>query len=343
MNPEAKLVKRILLIKPRGIGDVLLSTIILENLKNYYTFAEIDYLVEPFVKPVLENISLINSVHTIGKKEFPLKAAARLRKYRYDMIIDLWSNPRSAQITFLTGAKFRVGFGYRGRKYAYNIRGTSAKGAHHSAEHNLELLHTLGIPVISKKIHFNLTPDEIKKAKHYFAENIKTTKPVIGIIPAGGWPSKRCDAVKWVEICRAIENKFDLKFLILWGPGDEKDSEYICNELGEVSHIAPPTELREMAALINQCDLVIANDSGPMHIAAALNIPTIGIFGPTNPKAHGPYSQNSSYVIKEDLFCIICNKLTCPYNHECMLELPVEKILSAIEKTGSDKIFKAGR
>ena len=88
-----------------------------------------------------------------------------------------------------------------------------------------------------------------------------------------------------------------------------------------------------MAALIKKCKAVIANDSGPMHISAAMAIPTIGLFGPTDPKKHGPYSDNSSYVIKDDLNCIICNKLECPYNHECMKELPVDKILSLLNKS----------
>ena len=82
-----------------------------------------------------------------------------------------------------------------------------------------------------------------------------------------------------------------------------------------------------MSALINNCSLIIANDSGPMHISAALGIPTLGLFGPTDPKKHGPYSENSNYVIKSDLHCIICNKLTCPYNHECMKELPIDEVL----------------
>jgi ADP-heptose:LPS heptosyltransferase len=75
--------------------------------------------------------------------------------------------------------------------------------------------------------------------------------------------------------------------------------------------------------------LVIANDSGPMHISAALGVPTLGIFGPTNPKGHGPYSPVGGYVIREDLFCIVCNLLICPYQHECMRMLPVEEVVKA--------------
>jgi ADP-heptose:LPS heptosyltransferase len=121
-------------------------------------------------------------------------------------------------------------------------------------------------------------------------------------------------------------------YLILWGPGDESDANFIKTNLPNDSVLIPEVKIGKLSALIKNCDLVIANDSGPMHISAALGIPTLGIFGPTNPKAHGPYSPNSDYVIKGDLHCIICNKLECAYNHECMKDLPVEDVVNKTEK-----------
>lgn len=329
LNPSQ--IKKILIIKPRGIGDVVLSTILLDNLKAHFREAKIDYLTERFAKSVVENLTDVDKVLTMEKNEFSLKVALRIKKEKYDLIIDSWCNPRTAQITFFSGVKYRVGYAYRGRKYAYNLRATSDKGINHTAEHNLELLKPLNVNFVSKKIHFSLKKDEINSAKKYFQENFLKDKLVIGIIPAGGWQSKRCDAEKWVEICEAILKKYDTSFLVLWGPGDEKDSEYIQNMLKESAVIAAETSIREMAALVNECKIIIANDSGPMHISAALGVPTLGIFGPTDPEKHGPYSQNSDYIIKEDLFCIICNKLECPYNHECMKELPVGTVLKKIE------------
>jgi lipopolysaccharide heptosyltransferase II len=325
-------IKKILCIKPRGIGDIVLSTIILDDLKKTFPSAEIHYLTETFAKDSLANNLLVSKVHTMEKTEFVLKVALRLRKEKYDMIIDLWSNPRSAQITFLTHSKYRVGFSYRGRRYAYNILGTSEKGEHHAAEHNLELLKALGIATPSKRIHFNVSEYENEWAKEFIKTNLPSDKKIIGIIPSGGWLSKKCDASKWVEICNAIKQKYNAFFLILWGPGDESDASYIKNDLMENAFLIPKVKIGKLSALIKNCDLVIANDSGPMHIAAALGIPTLGIFGPTNPKAHRPYSPNSDYVIKEDLHCIICNKLECPYNHECMKELPVGEVLNKVQK-----------
>lgn len=328
LNPSE--IKKILCIKPRGIGDVVLSTIVLDNLHNHFSNTRIDYLTEHFAKPALKYNPLINKILTMQKTEFPLKVAWRIRKEKYDMIIDLWSNPRTAQITFFSGAKFKVGYAYRGRKYAYNILGTSEKGEHHSAEHNLELLKPLGVNIVSKKIHYYVGEIEKLVADEFFNENNLNDKLVFGIIPAGGWDSKRCDKSKWVEICKEAIKNFNCKILVLWGPGDESDADFIKSNLGDDCLLAPKSTLPQMAALISKCKFVIANDSGPMHISAALNIPTLGIFGPTNPKAHGPYSSNSDYIIKEDLHCIICNKLVCPLQHECMRELNAKDVMGKI-------------
>ena len=151
MKLEQSEIKKILIIKPRGIGDVVLSTILLDNLKAYFKDAKIDYLTEPFAKPAVENLADVNKVLTMGKKEFSLKVAMRIRREKYNMIIDTWSNPRTAQMTFFSGVKYRVGFGYRGRKYAYNIKAISDRGSHHMAEHNLELLKALNVPIVTKE------------------------------------------------------------------------------------------------------------------------------------------------------------------------------------------------
>ncbi len=324
-------IRKILCIKPRGIGDIILSTIILENLAAYFPYAQIDYLTEKFAKTAVENNPFVTKVLTMNEGEFPLLVALRIKKEKYDLILDLWSNPRTAQITFLSGVKYRVGFSYRGRKYAYNIHATSERGNVHSAEHNLELLQPLNIPVISKNIHFYVSESDDEYGRNFINKYFRNNALVVGIIPAGGWASKRCDAVKWIEICSAINKKYKVQYLILWGPGDEYDADYIKNHFPDKTVLAPKTTVSQMSGLIKNCDFILANDSGPMHISVALNVPTLGIFGPTDPKKHGPYSVISDYVLKEDLFCIVCNYLECPYNHECMLQLSNYEIIKKFD------------
>jgi len=327
-------INKILLIKPRGIGDIVLSTIVLDNLSSCFPSAEIHYLVEEFAKQSVENNPLIKKIHTMQKTEFAYFVARRIRKEKYDLIIDMWSNPRSAQITFLSGAKYRLGYSYRGRRYAYNIKANAGRGDVHSSEHNLELLKAIDVPITSKNIHYHINENSQIKADIFIKKSKLINTTIIGIIPSGGWESKRCDAEKWIEICRELVDQFDVSLLLLWGPGDERDVEKIKNDLKDKIVVSPETDVDEMATLINNCDLIIANDSGPMHIAAALDVPTLGLFGPTDPKNHGPYNKSSAYIIKDDLHCIICNKLTCPYDHECMKELPVDKVMLKVEQLG---------
>lgn len=330
-------IHRILCIKPRGIGDIVLSTIVLENLRRHFPAAQIHYLTEEFARLSVSDNPYVDKVLTFRKNDFILGIIAKIRREKYDIVFDFWSNPRTAQLTFFSGARIKVGFPYRGRKYAYNILADPGRGKNHSAEHNLELLRPLDIPVISKNIHFYLSDEQKNRAQEFFSETFSNDDTVIGIIPSGGWASKRCDAIKWIEFCQVILRKIKCRFLVLWGPGDELDATEIYTALKGNSVLAPQTDVAEMAGLISRCDMVIANDSGPMHIAAAMKIPTLGIFGPTDPEKHGPYSPNSDFIIRDELHCIICNKLECPYNHECMTELSAELLLSKVVKLINEK------
>ena len=324
-------IKKILCIKPRGIGDIILSTIILENQRSAFTKAEIHYLTEEFAKRAVENNPFVSKILTYKKSNSIFSIIQKIRREKYDLVLDLYSNPKTAQITFFSGAKYRAGYDKKGRKYAYNFRGKLGTIGKHAAEDNLVLLDTLNIPIISKNIFYQTTEDEKKYAEKFLIDKINRNDfRLIGIIPSGGWESKRCDASKLIEICNEIQKSISAKFIILWGPGDEKDAKEIFEGLIPNPLIAPNTTFGELSGLIEKCDLIIANDSGPMHAAAALGIQTIGIFGPTNPENHKPFLANSDYVIKSDLHCIICNKLICPYNHECMLELnPKEFVMKA--------------
>jgi ADP-heptose:LPS heptosyltransferase len=337
MKIDNKKIKKILCIKPRGIGDIILSTIVLENLKAALPNSEIHYLTEEFAKRAVENNPYVSKVLTYNKNKFVLSAIRKVRKEKYDLVFDFWSNPKTAQITFFSGAKYRVGFEKRGRKYAYNFIGKTGSMGKHASEDNLVLLNVLDIPIISKKIIYQTTKEEILFAEDFLNKKFdRSNNLLIGIIPSGGWQSKRCDALKWIEICKEIQKNIKAKFIILWGPGDEKDAKIISEGLQPTPIMAPKSSFGELSALIEKCDLIIANDSGPMHVAAALGKPTLGIFGPTDPQAHRPYSGNSSYVIHSELDCIMCTKLICPLNHECMLELPAEKVIREIEKLVAD-------
>ncbi|NWG27018.1 MAG: glycosyltransferase family 9 protein [Ignavibacteriaceae bacterium] len=182
---EREEIKKILCIKPRGIGDIILSTIVLENIKAAFPHSEIHYLTEEFAKRAVENNPFVSKILTFNKKDFVLSIIRKVRTENYDLIFDFWSNPKTAQVTFFSGAKYRVGFEKQGRKYAYNFSGKNGTMGEHAAEDNLVLLKAFEIPIISKRIIYQTTEEEKQFATN-FLNDLDTDKLLIGIIPSGG-------------------------------------------------------------------------------------------------------------------------------------------------------------
>ncbi len=334
-------VKRILIIKLRGIGDVVLSTIVVKNLKKDFPDSEISYLTEEPSKPVLENISLIKNVLVLEKMTLlnKIKMLLLLRQYRFDLILDFYSNPTTALFTFLSGARYKAGFPYKGRKYAYNLFGPAERNKYHAALLHIEFLKMLGIESSEKEILFQLNNEDKLFINNFLSRIVKDKKMLVGLCPTGGWSSKKCDPAKLAEIGNHITQKYDANVLIIWGPGDENDAKDILLTMKtETTYLAPKTNLLQMAAMISKCTFVICNDSGPMHIAAALKVPVLALFGPTDPELQGPFGEKHEWINLLELDCIKCNLLECPKNHECFLQLPIrhimEKVDSLIKKNG---------
>lgn len=289
--------------------------------------ASIDYLTEKASLPVLNSLPQIKRVIVYERKESFLQLVKTIRKEKYDMVFDFYSNPRSAQLTLLSGARYRIGFPYRGRKYAYNLYAPSERGKYHSADLHLKFLELLNIPIVSNELLFVLKDSAIDTAEKIIKSFSLIEKKFAIIIPGGGWNSKRCDPEKFIEIGNEVFKEFKTNFLILWGPDDKHEAEKIHAGLSNISFLAPPTSIQEMAAIIKRALFTISNDSGPMHISAAVKTPTLGLFGPTDPKLQGPYGENHNYVQLENLKCIKCNLLNCPLNHECFFQIPVESVI----------------
>lgn len=330
---DKKEIKKIGILKPRGIGDVILSTVVIDNLLEEFPEAELHYLTEAPSVPAITPLKQIGKVVQLNLKNISglISTIKKIRSEKYDLLFDFYSNPKTAQITFLSGAKYRAGFPYRGRKYAYNLFGPAERGKFHAAQLHIEFLRELGINTTSSNLHFGLDESDYSFAEKYFEENNLSDNSVCGVIPGGGWKSKRCDSIKFAEFADEIIKTFNVNILILWGPGDKDEAEAIKNFSKNNLLIAPPTTINQMGALISRCSFIVANDSGPMHISTAIGTPTLALHGPTNPKMQGPFGKKHDYIRLEELECIGCNLLDCPRNHECFLQLPSERVIEKIQ------------
>lgn len=341
MTLDKKSISRILIIQPRGLGDVVLSTVVANNVHREFPGARIDYLVHKPNQTALEKIPFINEVISYKREEFKggLKALLTVRKNRYDLVIDLYCTPRTALDAFMSGAAWRAGRKLRWRGFAYNVEiPIETSPLLHQVQRHIQFLKALGVGSDSTEVFFGRGEDDIGFADTFFGETFETGQLVVGISPGGNWPARKCDPVKLTEIGDAILDTYHTQLLLIWGPGERDEINEIRSLMRNPVVLAPPTDIRQMGALISRCSLFISNNSGPMHISVAVGTPVLSIAGPVDPVRQGPYGDAHGSVRLDELDCIGCNLKVCSRNHECFLQLPVSRVMDAlasiIEKNG---------
>lgn len=326
-------INSILVIKLRAVGDVLLSTPVIQNLHEHFPHARIDFLTDKFAEGVVAGNPWITNVITFDKRRTSSLALIReVRRARYDLVIDLFSNPRSAVITWMSGARVRVGFPFRWRKYAFTIVIPPRGSEVHNIEFNLDALRRLEIPVRHHDPYFPIDKASKDFAAEWIVQNKLDGKFIVAMNPSGGWYTKRWGLEHYARMGDLISERYDATVLLLWGPGEKEDALTIQAAMKAHSHIIPQTTLTGLGAFIQRCDVVVSNDSGPMHIAAALKVPTLGIFGPTNPLLQGPFGNQNLWVRNEELDCLSCNLTKCPIGNICMTQLEVDRVLKAFDQ-----------
>ena len=346
-------VQKILIIKLRAIGDVVLSTAVIPNLKKIYQSAAIHFAVEPAGKEVITGNESIDRVVVLPakktKQSFSLKRmiesirfVQNLRKEKYDLVFDLFGNPRSAFLTWMTGAKYRVGFDFRGRKYAYNIRVQPRGDRVHEVDFNLDALRELNIPIVHRFPQFPVPVEAEEKINRWIATQQIRESFLIGIHPWGSWEAKRWGLTHFAELADRLSEAYRATVIVLWGPGEQHHAKKVCSLARTSPALAPETTLKELGALLSRCDLVIANDSGPMHISAAVGTKTIGIFGPTSWRLQGPFGPRNDVAYKKGLTCLGCNRLTCD-ELICMKTLSVDDVMEVVQRVVSMKTYSGSK
>jgi ADP-heptose:LPS heptosyltransferase len=247
-------------------------------------------------------------------------------------VIDLFGNPRTALMTYLSGARHRVGYEFRGRRYAYNILVRPRGGEVHNTEFNLDALRALGIEIIDEEISFSISEAEQEYAERFVRQNRLNGELVVGLNSSGSWYTKRWGLRKFAMLGDQLVEKYKARVVLLWGPGELDDVSQIQGMMRSSSIIPPKTSLKQLGALLKRCSLIVSNDAGPMHLAAVLGVPTIGIYGPTNPHFQGPIGEGSSWVRLEGLGCLGCNLTSCAIGHLCMERLTVDAVMHAVRQ-----------
>lgn len=307
----------------------------LRALRKRFPTAHISWLVRAGLEDILSGHPDLNSV-IIFKRNEPIsifkhlfQLIRKLRADRYDLVLELQGDIRGGALAWLSRTPIRLGF----EAGSFRIEPIStvftnfkiAEGkASHIIDKNLNFARRLGAEV--EGISFGITASEVeKKYIDRFLKKEVGNRRIVILHPGAAWLTKKWPIEKYAILADKIKANFtDTAVIITYGPGEKKDAEKIKSLSHSVPIISPPTTLGELIALIERCKVLLASDTGPLHLATALGKKVIGLYGPTDEIRNGPYGKEN-IVIKNDIPCLSCWKKSCSHI-SCIREITVSEV-----------------
>ena len=334
---------RILIVKPSAFGDVVHSLPFLVALRRSYPKARVGWVISRACAGLLEGRPDVDDLYVFERKRWggfrnlmrnlrEMRAFSRtLRAQKFDLVVDLQGLFRSALLTRMTGAPRRVGFA-NARELGwvfYTDRVRVPSPDMHAVDRYLLVAEHLGL-AIERPVRFNVcvTEDARARASAMLGAVNPGGRPVAALIPGSQWPSKRWPAELFADLAgRLGERGFCAVFL--GAPDDVPLVERIRAMMANpAASLAGKTTIPQLSAVLGRAGVVVANDSGPMHLAMALGRPVVALYGPTSPDRTGPYGGRAT-VLKSTRPCAPCYDAECE-DVECLREIGVERVLAAI-------------
>ena len=327
--------QRILIIKPSAIGDVVHTLPILNLLRRRWPDSHIAWLVTPACAGLLDGHPQLNEVIRFERKAYGrgwrspsvaldlLRFTRGLRDRRFDLVLDLQGLFRSGWLAAATRAPVRVGFA-NARELAplfYTHRVPVGPPEQHAIERYLTLAEAVGCP--RGLVEFVFPTDD---ADRRHVAGLLPSERYALLLPGTNWATKRWPVERFAALVRPLKERFGLESVVAGGP----DVAELAEQISGATNLVGRTNLRQLVALLERAALVVANDSGPMHVAAALGRPLVTPFGPTNPIRTGPYRRMET-VIRLDIPCSPCYSRRCSHQ-SCLQWLGIEPVLKLAER-----------
>lgn len=336
-------VRRVLVVRLRSIGDTVLCTPSLIALKRFLPQAEVDILLEDWVAPILEGFKSVDNILTVGDTTASRVSAAReIRRRRYDVILNLHGGTTATFFVATSGSRHRVGYHEYQYSFLYNhLLSSSAdfwkREGTHSAEHQLALPGFLGVPVADRPRSSLAVSDEAidsleaKLANESIPLSLDRSFAIIHPIAAS--KTKEWQLEKFARTAEFIASK-GIAVAAVGAPADES----ILSELRSMSqsplHTFAHLTLPELTALTSRARLFVGNDSGVAHIAAAVETPSVVVFGSSNRDHWRPWTDAPNEEVYETFACQPCAGRECKEfgDPKCILSIPTEKVFAAIDR-----------
>jgi len=336
--------KRILVVKLDHIGDVLLATPVFSNLRLAYPHVELHALTGTWSRVILENHPDVDKVLTYNSPSFcrsgqptsikeTFQLYRQLRTQKYDLLIELRGDFRIACFSLLDVTPKRIN---RASLQITNRLGSQRFSSTHETIRNLDVLELAGIPTPIHKTTFAVSKEDENWASDFiFAQEMNSKIALIGIHPGSPIPLKRWIPERYAELGDWLIKQKHAQVVFVGVKDEIPIIEKIQNLMEEEStNIAGKTTIPQLASMLKKCKLFVGNDSGPMHLAAAVGSPTIGLYGPGDPTRFGPVGDKCK-TIRKKLDCPPCSDNTCRFGEEgCMSKIQVADVIQLIEESG---------
>ncbi|MFO8052726.1 MAG: lipopolysaccharide heptosyltransferase II [Candidatus Omnitrophota bacterium] len=335
-------IKRILIVRTDRLGDVILSTPVIKNLRKSYPNSHIAFICRPYTKSVLAGNPYLDELivyDKYGKQKkllSTLKFALNLRKKKFDLALILHPTNRAHIVTFFAGIPKRIGWN---KKLSFLLTDKLAfmkdQGRKHELEYNLDILRYLGASAEDKELYVPIKKKSQQKVDKILKEQgIEEKDKLIVIHPSASCPSKRWPQDKFIELIEILNNKKDLKIAVITSADQLNFASQILKVKG-VINLCGQLSISETASLLKKVSLFISCDSGPAHIAAGLNIPIITIFGRNqaglSPKRWAPTGKNS-YFLHKDVGCKTCLAHNCQKEFICLQAVKPTEVYALAKK-----------
>ncbi len=280
-------IHKILIIQQKPFGDILLNTGYLPELRRQFPKAQIDYLIQrPYItiledNPHLDNLVIMEKPPGRGPRYYyaQLKAAFAVRKVRYDLIIDQLRGTSSARIIILSGAPYRLGWIKKRWNFLYNIQIPKAE-IRYKSYYKFDLLAPLGIKTNDHGLEYKIKKSSLEMIENWLDLVGLESGKFIVLSPGTPVKGKQWHLDGYVQLADRIASLADFSVVLLWGPREKKDVEYIHARMKNRSILAPPTSFNEAGALLRSAKLLVTNDGGINHLAVSQKTPAVSIFGP---------------------------------------------------------------
>lgn len=335
---------RILVIQTAFLGDVVLTTPLFRALRRLYPAARLEALVTPGAAPLLEEDPSLDSVVSYAKRSEDgfVKILQKIKARHFDLLLAPHRSYRTALLSVLSGVPLRVGFADAGFSWSYHRR-VPRPLALHEVDRNLELVRGLGAcpEPQDRVLHVGYTEAEAAMVADVLARaGVEARAPVAGLCPGSVWATKRWLPEGFAAVGRGLRER-GYRVVVLGGPGDREVAEEVCAGIGpEAVQAAGTTPLKALAAWMDRLELLVTNDSSPVHVAAARGTPTVAVFGATTRALGFAPFHGASRVVEADLDCRPCGLhggKSCPRGHfRCMREVSPEAVLRACDELAAD-------